>query len=150
MVHQELQILPLMNVEENIFIGEEITCHRFANKRKCGSEPGIIGYGKYGSNSNNQGYGYRNCGRQLLEIARAINHNAKIIILDEPTSSLSQTEIEKFFEIIKKLKAEIYFIFISHRLEEVFELQDKIIVLKDGSKVAEFDQRKQMKKKSFD
>ena len=79
-------------------------------------------------------------GRQLLEIARAINHNARIIILDEPTSSLSRAEIKKFFQIIKKLKAEgVSFIFISHRLEEVFELADKIIVLKDGEKVAELD-----------
>ena len=141
MVHQELQILPLMNVEENIFIGEEITSHGFANKKKMRERTQeLLDMVGLAATPTTKVMDIEIAGRQLLEIARAINHNAKIIILDEPTSSLSQTEIEKFFEIIKKLKAEgVSFIFISHRLEEVFELADKIIVLKDGSKVAELD-----------
>ena len=61
MVHQELQILPLMNVEENIFIGEEITLMDSPIKENAGADTGIIGYGASGSNSNDQGYGYRNC-----------------------------------------------------------------------------------------
>lgn len=141
MVHQELQILPLMNVEENIFIGEEITSHGFANKKKMWERTQeLLDMVGLAATPTTKVMDIEIAGRQLIEIARAINHNAKIIILDEPTSSLSQTEIEKFFEIIKKLKAEgVSFIFISHRLEEVFELADKIIVLKDGSKVAELD-----------
>lgn len=141
MVHQELQILPLMNVEENIFIGEEIASHGFANKKKMRERTQeLLDMVGLTAAPSTKVMDIEIAGRQLLEIARAINHNAKIIILDEPTSSLSQAEIEKFFEIIKRLKADgVSFIFISHRLEEVFELSDKIIVLKDGSKVAELD-----------
>lgn len=76
----------------------------------------------------------------MVEIARGINGNAKLIILDEPTSSLSQAENEKLFAIIRKLKAKgISFLFISHRLEEILEISDRVIVLKDGKKVAELD-----------
>lgn len=141
MVHQELQILPLMNVEENIFIGEESSRRGFVNKkemRKRSQE--LLEMVGLNAQPETKVAEIEIAGRQLLEIARAINHNARIIILDEPTSSLSQAEIRKFFTIIKKLKEQgVSFIFISHRLEEVFELADKIIVLKDGEKVAELN-----------
>jgi len=141
MVHQELQILPLMNVEENIFIGEEMNSYGFTNKKKMRERTQeLLDMVGLSATPTTKVMDIEIAGRQLLEIARAINHNARIIILDEPTSSLSQAEIEKFFEIIKKLKKEgVSFIFISHRLEEVFELSDKIIVLKDGNKVAELN-----------
>ena len=72
-------------------------------------------------------------GRQMIEIARAIATNAKIIILDEPTSSLSDVEIKKLFETVNKLKKQgISFIFVSHRLQEVLTLSDRIYILKDG------------------
>lgn len=141
MVHQELQILPLMNVEENIFIGEEQRSCGFVNKKKMRERTkellDMVGLSASPTTKVSE---IEIAGRQLLEIARAINHNARIIILDEPTSSLSKSEIKKFFEIIKKLKEKgVSFIFISHRLEEVFELADKIIVLKDGEMVAELN-----------
>lgn len=141
MVHQELQILPLMNVEENIFIGEELTLHGFVNKKQMRKRTEeLLKMVGLSADPTTKVSEIEIAGRQLLEIARAINHNARIIILDEPTSSLSRAEIKKFFQIIKKLKSEgVSFIFISHRLEEVFELADKIIVLKDGEKVAELD-----------
>lgn len=141
MVHQELQILPLMNVEENIFIGEELTLRGFVNKKQMRKRTEeLLKMVGLSADPTTKVSEIEIAGRQLLEIARAINHNARIIILDEPTSSLSRAEIKKFFQIIKKLKSEgVSFIFISHRLEEVFELADKIIVLKDGEKVAELD-----------
>ena len=141
MVHQELQILPLMNIEENIFIGEESSRRGFVNKKEMRKRSlELLEMVGLNAQPETKVAEIEIAGRQLLEIARAINHNARIIILDEPTSSLSQAEIRKFFTIIKKLKEQgVSFIFISHRLEEVFELADKIIVLKDGEKVAELN-----------
>lgn len=141
MVHQELQILPLMSVEENIFIGEETAKYGFVDKSQMKKRSlELLEMVGLNAKSDTKVSEIEIAGRQLLEIARAINHHAKIIILDEPTSSLSQAEIKKFFSIIKKLKTQgVSFIFISHRLEEVFELADEIIVLKDGEKVAELN-----------
>lgn len=141
MVHQELQVLPLMTIEENIFIGDEVAncgfTDRKAMKRKTKELLEAVGLA---ANPETRVADIEIAGRQLIEIARAINNNASIIILDEPTSSLSKTEIKKLFDIINKLKARgVSVVFISHRLEEVFELSDKIIVLKDGSKVAELE-----------
>lgn len=139
MVHQELQILPMMNVEENIFIGEEVANHGFVDRKKMSARAKelleMVGLHVDPATRVSE---IEIAGRQLLEIARAINKNASIIILDEPTSSLSQKEIKQFFQIIRKLKSQgVSFLFISHRLEEVFELADTIIVLKDGEKTAE-------------
>lgn len=76
--------------------------------------------------------------QQLLEIIRAINTDAKIIILDEPTSSLAEDQIELMFDNIRRLKAEGYaFIYISHKLDEVFALADRILVMRDGCYVGE-------------
>ena len=71
--------------------------------------------------------------RQMDEIAKAVSYNAKVIILDEPTSSLSEREVKKLFGIIRNLKKKgISFIFISHKMDEIFELCDQIVILRDG------------------
>lgn len=77
---------------------------------------------------------------QLIEIAKAIMENARVLILDEPTSSLTQAEAEKLFEILRNLKAEgKTLIFISHRMNEIFEMADRITVLRDGSYLGTYD-----------
>ena len=71
--------------------------------------------------------------RQMVEIAKAVSYNAKVIILDEPTSSLSEREVTKLFEIVRKLKAQgISFVFISHKMDEIFNLCDQVVILRDG------------------
>lgn len=137
MVHQELQMLPEMSIAENIFVGNEVQKNGWIKKKEMyqktkqllemvalNAEPQIL---------------VRKmdiAARQLLEIARAISSDGKLIILDEPTSSLSSKEVEKLFKIIRRSKKNgIAFLFISHRLEEVMEIADEIIVLKDGSYV---------------
>lgn len=68
--------------------------------------------------------------RQLVEIARAVHHRAQLLILDEPTSALSQSEVKQLFAVIRKMRSrELSFIYISHKLDEVYELADRIIVL---------------------
>lgn len=76
--------------------------------------------------------------QQMVEIAKALAQKSELIIMDEPTSALAGKEVQKLFEIMKKLKEEgISIIFITHRLEEVFEIADRIIVLRDGKRVGE-------------
>jgi ribose transport system ATP-binding protein len=71
--------------------------------------------------------------KQLVEIAKSISRNAKILIMDEPSAPLSVSEIDKMFDIIRRLKAKgVSIIYISHRLEEIFEIADRVTVLRDG------------------
>ncbi len=71
--------------------------------------------------------------RQMVEIAKAVSYNAKLIVLDEPTSSLSEREVVKLFKIIRNLKTKgISFIFISHKMDEIFDLCDEVVILRDG------------------
>jgi len=72
--------------------------------------------------------------RQMVEIARALSHRAKILVLDEPSAVLGDTELEKLFEVIERLSKEgMSFIYISHRLNEVFEIADQVTVMRDGA-----------------
>ncbi len=74
--------------------------------------------------------------RQMCEIAKAISYNSKVIVLDEPTSSLTAPEVEKLFKMMRQLKAQgIALIYISHKMDEIFELCDEVSVLRDGSLV---------------
>ena len=74
--------------------------------------------------------------RQMCEIAKAISYNSKIIVLDEPTSSLTAPEVAKLFKMMRQLKAQgISLIYISHKIDEIFEICDEISVLRDGSLV---------------
>jgi len=73
--------------------------------------------------------------RQMCEIAKAISYNSKVIVLDEPTSSLTVQEVEKLFEMMRMLKEGIALIYISHKMDEIFEICDEISVLRDGNLV---------------
>lgn len=74
--------------------------------------------------------------RQLVEIARAFHHESRILILDEPTSALSKQEVENLYRVIRRMRGKMTFIYISHKFDEVFEIADRIVVLRDGSAVA--------------
>jgi ABC-type sugar transport system ATPase subunit len=77
--------------------------------------------------------------KQIVEIIKAISANARLLILDEPTSALSQHEVEKLFSLVRRLRANnVTIIFVTHKLEEVFALTQRIIVLRDGEKTQEF------------
>ena len=74
--------------------------------------------------------------RQMVEIAKAVSYNAKIIVLDEPTSSLTEPEVNKLFSIVRDLKAKgVSFVYISHKMDEIFQICDEVSVLRDGSMV---------------
>ena len=74
--------------------------------------------------------------RQMVEIAKAVSYDAKIIVLDEPTSSLTENEVTKLFSIVNNLKAKgVSFVYISHKMDEIFEICDEVAVLRDGNMV---------------
>ena len=74
--------------------------------------------------------------RQMVEIAKAVSYNAKIIVLDEPTSSLTDVEVKKLFEIVNNLKKKgTSFIYISHKMDEIFEICDDVAVMRDGQMI---------------
>lgn len=138
-VYQELNVFPELTVYENIFIGRELksnlpildrtTMKSEAQKymEQLGQDPDIV----------NMKLGELGVGRQqLVEIAKALTVNAKLIIMDEPTSSLSNSEVEQLYDTVFKLKERgIAIIFISHRLEEIKMLGDTVSILRDGSLV---------------
>ena len=141
MIHQELAPLPDMTIADNIFLGQEIMKGKFLNDREMIEQTkGILReYGmdfdpklKVGSLSVAQ--------IQMLEIIKAVRKNADIIIMDEPTSSLSDEESQKLFKIIKELTDKgVSIIYISHRLEEILKLTDRITVLRDGEYIKTVD-----------
>jgi ribose transport system ATP-binding protein len=139
-IYQELSLAPNMSVTENIFLGREIHLPRVGllDYRTMNDVARMV-LEKLGVAIDVTApvQKYRMGYRQMIEIARALIANAKLIIMDEPTSSLSSREIKVLLDNIHKLKEEgIAIIYISHRLEEVFEVADRISVIRDGCKVA--------------
>ncbi|MET3616295.1 simple sugar transport system ATP-binding protein [Rhizobium aquaticum] len=131
MVFQENSLVPSMTVGQNLFLGDErffnrlrplyIAAQQFLQSLNFNVDPwakvSTLGVAK----------------KQMVEIARAVRHNAKVIIFDEPTASLTPEEKHHFFSLISRLKGDgVSIIFISHALEEALEIADRITVMRDG------------------
>ncbi|WP_300522570.1 sugar ABC transporter ATP-binding protein [Aminiphilus sp.] len=141
-IFQELNNCPNLSALENLFLGREIRSRAgvvdFRAMKKKAQEifsylgvqiPLATPVGKLSVAL-----------QQMVEIGKALLTKAKLIIMDEPTSSLTEKETRKLFQIIKELKAQnITVIFISHKLEEVFEVTDRLVVLRDGRRVGELE-----------
>ena len=138
MVHQELNQCLERSVVDNLFLGRYPTNSAGivdeGNMRKKAAEL----FRKLGMTVN-LSQPMRNMSvsqRQMCEIAKAISYNSQVIVLDEPTSSLTVQEVEKLFEMMRMLKAQgISLIYISHKMDEIFEICDEISVLRDGNLV---------------
>ena len=133
-VYQELTLVPTRTVGENVFLGKEQVEHGTINWNKVYADTQAI-LEKYQLDVDpraivsNLGVGKM----QMVEIAKALSEDAKVLILDEPTSALSKGEVEKLMEILRGLKSHgITCIYISHRLEEFFVITDKVTVMRDG------------------
>jgi len=134
MVPQEIDLLPNMTVEENIFAGREISKGLVVNKKTMlertreamkSLDLDIDPKTKVSNLSTSQ--------MQMVAIVKAIAFNADIIIMDEPTSAISDREVRRLFEVIRKLKAQNKtIIYISHKMDEIFEITDRITVMRDG------------------
>jgi D-xylose transport system ATP-binding protein len=133
-VYQELTLVQTRTVGENVFLGKEPVERGVINWNKLYRDTQDL-LTKYGLEVdpraivNDLGVGKM----QMVEIAKALSENAKILILDEPTSALSKAEVEKLMEILRGLRQHgITCIYISHRLEEFFQIADRITVMRDG------------------
>ena len=138
-IHQELELIPYLSVAENIYLGREPRNGIFIDYQKLYEITEKI-IDQLGVNINpREIVNNLNIGKkQMVEIAKAVSQNADILVMDEPTSSLTNQEIDILFDLIERLKEqEISIIYISHRLEEVFEICDRVTVLRDGKKVDE-------------
>lgn len=138
MIHQELSPILEMTVAENIFVGRETKFKgtSFVNKKVQNEKANELlkEYGMEQYVSANMKMRQLNIAQvQMIEIIKAVSYHSKIIIMDEPTSSLSEKETVVLFKIIGLLKKKgVGIIYISHRMEEVFELADRVSVLRDG------------------
>ncbi|MCD6419420.1 MAG: sugar ABC transporter ATP-binding protein, partial [Synergistetes bacterium] len=136
-IFQELSVMPNLSVAENIFLGMEPLkgpIVKFGGMYRASKK--LLGDFGLDVKPDERLGNYTIAIQQMVEIIRAIKRKAKVIIMDEPTSSLTEKEVEKTFEVMRHLKSEgIAIIFISHKLEEVFEIADRISVLRDGELV---------------
>ena len=137
MVHQELNQCLERSVVDNLFLGRYPTNAGLIDERRMKKEASDL-FRKLGITVNLT-QPMRNMSvsqRQMCEIAKAISYNSKIIVLDEPTSSLTAPEVAKLFSMMRKLRAEgISLVYISHKMDEIFDICDQVSVLRDGSLV---------------
>ncbi len=139
LIHQELNLADNLDVASNIFLGREPQRLGFVNRRRLYSDSSDF-ISRVGLDCTPRTLvSTLSPGRQqLVEIAKALSTNARVLIMDEPTSSLSQHETEQLYRVVKDLRSRgISVIYISHRLGEVKELADRVIVLRDGVNAGE-------------
>jgi ribose transport system ATP-binding protein len=142
-IFQDFSLVPYLNVAQNIFLGREFR----------GRLPGSIDRTRLHDearrvlttlglelDTRTPAHRLGVAQQQIVEIAKALSQNARILVMDEPTAALSEPEIERLFGLIRKLKQDgVAIVYISHRLHEIFEIGDRITVLRDGRKIAELD-----------
>ncbi|MBR0797948.1 sugar ABC transporter ATP-binding protein [Bradyrhizobium jicamae] len=135
MVYQETNLVPSMTVAQNIYLGEEKTFNRLRGLY-IQARQFLAGMG-FQVDPTAQVAQLGAAQKQMVEIARAVHHKAKVIIFDEPTATLTPEEKRHFFNLIRRLVADgVAIIFISHALEEALQLADRITILRDGRLVA--------------
>jgi ribose transport system ATP-binding protein len=138
-IYQEINLVPFRSVTENIFLGREYFRWGLLDWRKMHSEARSLLERLHISLDVTRPLNtYNTATQQMVAIARAISFKSKLVIMDEPTSSLSDDEVETLFTVIRELKAEgVATIFVSHRLDELYAICDGITILRDGSTVDE-------------
>lgn len=134
MIHQEILVVPELTVAQNIFLGRETNYRSWLNDKAINQKAqevlNLIGV-KINAQTKIKNLSIAE--KQMVEIAKAISNNAKVIIMDEPTSALTDSEVTILFKIIKDLKAKgVAIIYISHKMDEIYEITDRITVLRDG------------------
>jgi ABC-type sugar transport system ATPase subunit len=136
-IHQDHQLIPNMSVAENISLGMWETKYGFVSKRREAERAeAILSEILPNLNPRKLAKTLSPAEAQLVEISKALSENSKILVMDEPTSSLSGVEVDRLFEIVEKLKMNgIGIVFVSHWLDEVFKISDYITVLRDGKLV---------------
>lgn len=137
-IHQELSLVNDLTIYENVFLGREIKKGPFLDKKAMIQEAqNYINLLQVDLKPKQMVSSLNPALKQITEILRAVMQNAKVIIMDEPTSSLTDVEIDHVFNVIRNLKAQgVSIVFISHKLNEVMEICDAYTVMRDGHVVA--------------
>ena len=148
MVHQELQPIPARTIGENIFLG------RYPMKKALGFIPMVDHKKMYEETAAllkkvrmdfdpKQKLGELSVSQmQSVEIAKAVSANCKVLILDEPTSSLTQNEVEALFRIVEDLKAEgVSIVYISHKMDEILRISDEVTIMRDGQYIGTWESK---------
>lgn len=141
MIYQELNLVQKLSIADNIFIGREsrhgLTLNK-KNDRKRTLE--LLNELELDINPDEIVENLTVAKQQMVEIAKGISYNSKVLVMDEPTAALSISEIEELFRVIRELRKKgISIIYISHRLEELFQITDRITVMRDGEFIHTFD-----------
>ena len=137
LIYQEIHLSPNLTVAENIFLGREIKTLFGLNRKQMEQEAQEV-LDRLGAQflSSQKVSSLTIAEQQQVEIARALHRNSRILVMDEPTAALSSRETEKLFALIKRLRDEgLAIIYISHRMAEIYELADRVSVLRDGKYV---------------
>lgn len=134
-IHQEIVLVPYLTVAQNLFLGREIVTKfgtvDFEEMNRKATE--MIASLGVNISADSMIEDLTIAQQQMIEIVKAVSFNGKIIVMDEPTSSLSNEEVEQLFEIIARLKEKkVSIVYISHRMEELFKISDRVTVIRDG------------------
>ncbi|MFC3885602.1 sugar ABC transporter ATP-binding protein [Bacillus songklensis] len=142
-IHQELNLLPHLTVAENIFIQSLPKKGLKLDRKKLFSEAQkLLDDLGFDIDSRSLVEDLTVGTQQMVEIAKALSFQSKVIIMDEPTSAITEQEAAKLFQIIKTLKEKgIGIVYISHRMEEIYEICDRVVVLRDGCNAGEGDSK---------
>ncbi|KAF1021701.1 MAG: Ribose import ATP-binding protein RbsA [Paracidovorax wautersii] len=139
-IHQELNLIPQLSVMENLFLGREPSRFGFVDSRRMREQARHwlqrVGAGHIDPDAE---AGQLSIGQQqMVEIAKALSLDARVLVMDEPTAALTEREIERLFAIMRDLKSRgVAIVYVSHRMGEIFQICDKISVLRDGHFVGE-------------
>ncbi|WP_288875084.1 sugar ABC transporter ATP-binding protein [uncultured Kosakonia sp.] len=137
LIYQEMQLAPNLTVAENIFLGSEIARGGLVQRKTMAAQAQAV-IDRLGANfsATDRVMKLTIAEQQQVEIARALHRNSRILVMDEPTAALSSRETHRLFELIMRLRDEgMAIIYISHRMAEVYELSDRVSVLRDGQYV---------------
>lgn len=138
-MYQELDVVDGLSIAENIFLGHELARGGFMNRREAGraTKELMERLGHSGLSPSREVGTLSAANKQIVAMARALSHDIKLMIMDEPSAVLDSNEVNNLFRVVEELKSQgIAIIYISHRLEEIDRIGDRISVIKDGTSTA--------------
>lgn len=137
LIHQEFNLAEQLTVEENIFLGRELFKGWFLDKKAMRARSAqVLAHLKADIDPRTRIRDLPVSDKQLVEIAKAVSRDARVLIMDEPTAALTSSETEVLFELIEELKGRgVTIVYISHKLEEVERVADRVTVLRDGRRI---------------
>jgi len=138
-IYQELDLVPDLSVTENIFLGHELSTAGFTQRRRAATRARelLARMGHTAINVHRSVGSLSPASQQIVSMARALSHDTRLLVLDEPSAVLDAGEVDNLFSVVRQLVSQgVAVVYISHRLEEIRQIGDRITVLKDGTSVA--------------